>query len=368
VTDAADNAERSARDARYGALGAMAFEAGASFVATGHHADDQLESVVMGLIRGAGADGLRGIAPSRPLLGGTGLQTGASASLSTITLIRPCLTITHADAERLCRDAGVASRIDATNADTTRLRAALRHGPLRDLAAIRPRAALRAAASAELLRDAAGLVQDRAREVFGPELTWPRDRLRAERAIVIGAGLRRAALRLTGGAHGDALTSKALGPAVGAIRDDSTEARAFDWAGGLRLTVGARRVGLERLAGHCVPDSFSLSRTVKGSVPGAETKRVNSDKDLKGLLAEASLLLVNRALDGRFHAADGIELMRALRAQADDGVLPRMMLVSNYPEAQAAAEEVGAAPGFGKRELRTVGAERFAAALARESG
>jgi tRNA(Ile)-lysidine synthase TilS/MesJ len=265
VTDPADNAERSARDARYGALAAMAAEAGASFVATGHHADDQLESVVMGLVRGAGPDGVRGIASSRPIRvgiwdesacpAGPGTRARSSAepcmgepgmAPQTVTLIRPCLGITRAEAERLCRDSGVAWRTDPTNADTTRLRAALRHGPLRDLAVIRPRAALRASASAELLRDAAGLVQDRAREVFGGDLAWPRAALRAERAIVLGAGLRAAAIRLTGGAHADRLTTALLTPAIGAIRDDSTDPRTFDWPGGLTLSVTAHAVTLAR--------------------------------------------------------------------------------------------------------------------------
>lgn len=102
------------------------------------------------------------------------------------------------------------------------------------------------------------------------------------------------------------------------------------------------------LVGHCMPDSFGLSRTVKSAIPGAKVERVNSDKALKNQLNDASLLLVNRALDGRFHSDDGVALIRRLR---EEGIAASIMLISNYPEAQAAAVEVGALPGFGKRQL-----------------
>ncbi len=231
--DPSDNAERSAREARYRVLEALAARAGCRFVATAHHADDQLESMVMGLIRGAGPEGLRGIAPSRPLS-------------DTVTLIRPCLGITSAEARAICRDAGLTWREDATNDDTTRLRAALRHGPLAALTELRPGSARAAARAAGLLRDTAGLIRDHAETVFGDRTCWSRAKLRAQRGVVLGAGLRRAALRLTGGRHADALTSKTLDPAIRAIRDASTEPRRFDWPGGLTLRVTAREVSLTR--------------------------------------------------------------------------------------------------------------------------
>jgi len=118
------------------------------------------------------------------------------------------------------------------------------------------------------------------------------------------------------------------------------------------------------LVGHCMPDSFSLSRAVKASGADAATKRVNTGRALEEHLEGAALLLVNRALDGRFDAADGIELIRALRERGDEASAIPMLLVSNYPEAQAAAEAAGALPGFGKHDLRTVAPERIAAALA----
>jgi hypothetical protein len=66
----------------------------------------------------------------------------------------------------------------------------------------------------------------------------------------------------------------------------------------------------------------------------------------------ADLLLVNRALDGDFAEPDGIALIRRLAASRE-GPAPALMLISNYPEAQAQAVAAGAVAGFGKKELNT---------------
>jgi hypothetical protein len=62
------------------------------------------------------------------------------------------------------------------------------------------------------------------------------------------------------------------------------------------------------------------------------------------------LLLLNRQLDYGFEDHEGIAVIRKLRPHYPN---VKMMLVSNFPEAQAAAVAEGALPGFGKRELNT---------------
>ncbi|MFG0274839.1 MAG: hypothetical protein ACF8QF_07270 [Phycisphaerales bacterium] len=104
------------------------------------------------------------------------------------------------------------------------------------------------------------------------------------------------------------------------------------------------------LVGHCMTDRFSLTRAVARALPEAKTDGVNSDAALAAALDNAALLLVNRVLDGRFSARDGVALIRSVTER--EGARPVAMLVSNYDDAQAAAIEVGAAPGFGKAELR----------------
>jgi hypothetical protein len=64
----------------------------------------------------------------------------------------------------------------------------------------------------------------------------------------------------------------------------------------------------------------------------------------------ADLLLLNRVLDYGFEQTEGAALVAELHAKFPN---LKLMLVSNYPDAQAEAVAAGALPGFGKRELGT---------------
>lgn len=102
------------------------------------------------------------------------------------------------------------------------------------------------------------------------------------------------------------------------------------------------------LVGHCGFDQGSLNRTISTVLPGVEVKSANDSADLSPYARPDALLLVNRVLDGRFDAGTGVDLIRQL---ADRQPAPKMMLISNYPDAQAQAVEAGALPGFGKSEM-----------------
>jgi len=232
------NVEAEARRARHAALAAMARETGVGAVAMAHHADDQLETVLMRLIRGAGPRGLGGIPKRRRL----------DREAPPVSLVRPMLDLTRGDACDICRLAGVLWREDATNQDGARMRVRIRRGAAAALRDARPRVARRAAESADLLRDAAGLVEDRAAAVFGDPFVWPRETLRAERAIVVGAGLRRAAASIAGGARQDRLPRRRLAQVIDAIRDDQTQDRSFRLPGGVAVSVGAKLVRMEKEA------------------------------------------------------------------------------------------------------------------------
>lgn len=228
----AGNPEDTARRARRRALAELAARARCVCVATGHTADDQAETLIMALARGAGLRGWSAMPASAPL--GPG-----------VSLIRPMLGVTRADSERLCRLAGVPWRDDHTNDDPARARAHLRARVTPALRQRWPGVAERLSAAARVAADAQGLVEDRAAEVFGDVYAWPRDRLRRERAIVLDEGLRSAWRRLTGGVGADRLGRRRVGPAVDAIRDRQTVARRFEWPGGVELVVGARLVAMQ---------------------------------------------------------------------------------------------------------------------------
>jgi tRNA(Ile)-lysidine synthase len=109
-----DNLESVARRIRYGWLAKVAREVHAPFVATGHTADDQAETVLHRLVRGTGLRGLRGIAARRTLVPG-------------IELIRPLLGVTRGEVLAYLEVHGQAYREDASNSDRKYTRNRIRH-------------------------------------------------------------------------------------------------------------------------------------------------------------------------------------------------------------------------------------------------
>jgi two-component system, chemotaxis family, chemotaxis protein CheY len=118
------------------------------------------------------------------------------------------------------------------------------------------------------------------------------------------------------------------------------------------------------LVGHCGPDAYALRSALRSLFPKGEIAMVNGEGALTAEIARADLLLVNRLLDGQFQQESGAEVIRALAARPPDQ-RPSLMLISNFPEAQAEAQAAGAMPGFGKRQMYSAEArERILAAVA----
>lgn len=105
--------EMAARTARYAFLLRTARRAGADVVATAHTADDQAETVLLKLLRGAGRTGLSGIAPETAVGG--------------CRVVRPLLGVSRSAILAYLRQAGAAWREDETNADRSFLRNRVRH-------------------------------------------------------------------------------------------------------------------------------------------------------------------------------------------------------------------------------------------------
>ncbi len=108
------NLETTARSARYDWLVGVARERNLRWIATGHTADDQAETVLHRLLRGAGIKGLRGIAPRRTLAPG-------------IAAIRPLLHVTRKEVLAFLHAAGQAFREDRSNVDPSFTRNRIRH-------------------------------------------------------------------------------------------------------------------------------------------------------------------------------------------------------------------------------------------------
>jgi tRNA(Ile)-lysidine synthase len=127
--------EAAARAARYGALWPAADELGCPWLATGHTLDDQAETVLLQLLRGAGPDGLAGMA----VRGGR--------------LLRPLLGVRRAETRAACAAAGLPWREDPTNAEDGPLRNRVRAQLLPLLEDLRPGATKTLARTATLAAD-----------------------------------------------------------------------------------------------------------------------------------------------------------------------------------------------------------------------
>lgn len=108
------NLEDTARHVRYGWLADIARLHGAGFVATGHTANDQAETILHRLLRGAGLKGLRGIAARRPS------ETG-------IELVRPLLQVTRQEVLAYLHDDKQLYCEDSTNLEMGFTRNRIRH-------------------------------------------------------------------------------------------------------------------------------------------------------------------------------------------------------------------------------------------------
>jgi hypothetical protein len=105
------------------------------------------------------------------------------------------------------------------------------------------------------------------------------------------------------------------------------------------------------LVGHCGPDSSYLRIAVSRAAKDVHVVMADDTRELTQVLTDGvDLLLLNRQLDFGFDDHEGVAVIRKLRPHYPN---VKMMLVSNYPDAQAAAVAEGALPGFGKREVNT---------------
>jgi tRNA(Ile)-lysidine synthase len=132
--------EDAARRARYEFLERAADQRGADRIAVAHTLNDQAETVLFKLIRGAGLTGLGGISPR---LG---------------RVVRPLLDVSRADLREYLAERGAAWVEDETNADVANPRNRLRHRVLPELERCYPGAARTVARTADVARiDAAYL-------------------------------------------------------------------------------------------------------------------------------------------------------------------------------------------------------------------
>ena len=190
-----ESIEAWARTARYQALAETAQQLAIQHVFTAHHQDDQLETLLIALSRGAGLDGLSGIAPNRRLQ----LDTDASsADLDAIVLHRPLLACPRASLMTYALEHGLQWIEDPSNQDPRFLRNRIRLELLPVLRQTLPAFADQASRSLVHLRAATELLR-LSPATLGASLQLSRRALKAlsapEQAFALRAWLRAHHLR-----------------------------------------------------------------------------------------------------------------------------------------------------------------------------
>lgn len=120
VVKGKDGTEAAARKLRYRALGEMCVAHGVPLLLTAHHLDDQAETVLLQLLRGAGPAGLSGMDAANRAPGLLGDPD--------LVMARPLLGLSRAQLEHYAQEAGLAWVEDESNSDPRYARNALRHG------------------------------------------------------------------------------------------------------------------------------------------------------------------------------------------------------------------------------------------------
>ncbi len=122
--------EDAARQVRYGFLAEVAGKVGAACVAVGHTADDQVETILMHLVRGAGPAGLVGMKP---------LSAWTSPGLAGLTVVRPLLAVGRQETHSYCREHRLRPRADSSNLSSSPLRNRIRQELMPLLLSYNPR-------------------------------------------------------------------------------------------------------------------------------------------------------------------------------------------------------------------------------------
>lgn len=141
--------EGAARAGRYAHFAA----ARCDFVVLAQHQDDQAETVLLQLARGAGPAGLAAMPAARRLKAARGRATAGPL------LLRPLLGATRAEIEAFARAHALEWVEDESNADIRRARNLVRHRVLPLLREVNPRASANLARSAALLAEANEVLQ-----------------------------------------------------------------------------------------------------------------------------------------------------------------------------------------------------------------
>jgi tRNA(Ile)-lysidine synthase len=208
--------EQAARKLRYAALGEMCRAHQVPLLLTAHHLDDQAETVLLQLLRGAGPAGLSSMDTSNTALSLLGDPD--------LVMARPLLQVTRADLEAYAREQGITWVDDESNIDPRFARNALRHDVMPALARAFPGFQKRFARSAAHAQSAQRLLDELAAQDLAACLDG--EAIAIDRLRTLNADRIHNLLRFWFGRRGLAMPSTAwLGQMVAQVLDAREDAQ-----------------------------------------------------------------------------------------------------------------------------------------------
>jgi len=205
------NLQAWARDARYAAAARLA-EQGDALIATGHTADDQVETILYRLAS----------SPSRRALLGMRPRDGR--------LVRPLLAFTREETTAYCRERDLTWRDDPSNDEGAYARNRIRHGLARALAEVHPAAARNVLRTAELLGDESEVLDALVAAELDGANGSPRDTIELSRLAELPPALRRLVVQQ--------LADRAAGRPVAGAANHAEEVAALRRTGTAMLDLG----------------------------------------------------------------------------------------------------------------------------------
>ena len=186
--------EAAAREARLGFFRQALEATGADALMLAHHADDQAETFMMRMLRGAGADGLQCMS--------------ADQTIDGIHILRPMLGLSRDEIREALRKDGIAWREDSSNRNKAYLRNRIRMELIPMMEEIAPEAVRHICETAGLIRKDNEALQIAARKIF--EASIRADLLGTDRLETAPEAIRSRALRMWWRANGPRLDEHEL--------------------------------------------------------------------------------------------------------------------------------------------------------------